>query len=162
MILIAVGSQFGFDRLLRAVDQLIESGIIQDEVFAQIGPGEYLPQHMRFTQFLPKVEFDHAVQSSSALISHAGIGNISLALSMGKPLLVMPRLPRFGEVVNNHQIDTARKFEELGHILVAYDEKELAEKIKLLKTFVSKPRIPNRQGVIDRICCYLQSLNPKS
>jgi beta-1,4-N-acetylglucosaminyltransferase len=162
MIFIAVGTQFGFDRLVRAVDQLIGSGTIQEDVFAQMGPGSYQPQHMRFVQSLPKAEFDQAVQSCTALISHAGIGNISLALSMGKPLLVMPRLPKFGEVVNNHQVDTAKKFEELGHILVAYDETQLPDKIKLLKSFVPKPRIPNRQGVIDRISQFLKSIESKS
>jgi beta-1,4-N-acetylglucosaminyltransferase len=162
LIFIAVGTQFGFDRLVRAVDQLIGSGAIQEEVFAQMGPGSYLPQHMRYVQSLPKAEFDQAVQSCSALISHAGIGNISLALSKGKPLLVMPRLPRYGEVVNNHQVDTAKKFEELGHILVAYDETQLPDKIRLLKSFVPKPRVPNRQGVIDRISQFLQSIESKS
>jgi beta-1,4-N-acetylglucosaminyltransferase len=162
LIYIAVGTQFGFDRLVRAIDQLIGSGAIQEQVFAQIGPGEYIPKHMQYVESLPKSEFDTMVQSCSALISHAGIGNISLALNLGKPLLVMPRLPRYGEVVNNHQVDTARKFEELGSILVAYDECQLVNKIQLLRSFVPKPRIPNRQGVIDRIHRFLQSTGLKS
>lgn len=158
MIFLPVGTQFGFDRLVKAVDDAIAGKIIQDEVFAQIGPGDYKPVAMKYVINLGKEEFDGVFQSCNAVISHAGMGNIALAMKTQKPLLVLPRLKKYGEVVNNHQVDTARKFEELGHILAAYDENELVEKAKLLKTFVPKPRIPNRQRVIERISSFLNSL----
>jgi len=161
MIFLPVGTQFGFDRLVQAVDDAIAGKVIQDEVFAQIGPGKYKPASMKYVINLGKEEFDNIFNSCDAIISHAGMGNIALAMKNQKPLLVLPRLKKYGEVVNNHQVDTARKFEELGHILAAYDEKELIEKIKHLKTFVPKPRIPNRQGVIDRIAAFLNSLENK-
>lgn len=107
---------------------------------------------------LEKNEFDKKVNSCQAFISHAGIGNISMALKLNKPILVLPRQKKYGEVVNDHQVDTARKFESLGHILAAYDENELPEKIKLLKDFNLKPRIPNRQGVIDRISSFINRI----
>lgn len=158
MIFLAVGTQFGFDRLVKAVDQAVEAKIILEPVFAQIGLGKYIPNQIEYVVDLEKEVFDRTLSSCQAIISHAGMGNISLALKANKPLLVMPRRKKYGEVVNDHQVDTARKFEELGHILVAYDESELAEKIKLLKTFIPKPRNPNRQGVIDRISQYLKVL----
>lgn len=157
MIFLAVGTQFGFDRLVEAVDEAIERGLIQGTVFAQIGLGAYLPKRMEYVVSLEKEAFDKTLNSCEAIISHAGMGNIALALKMKKPLLVMPRRKEYGEVVNDHQVDTARKFEQLGHILVAYDTDELTEKIKLFKTFVPKPRIPNRQGVIDRISRFLET-----
>lgn len=156
MIFLAVGTQFGFDRLVKVVDEAIGRQLIQDTVFAQIGPGSYLPKRMEYVVSLEKEEFDTVLNSCDAMISHAGIGNIALALKMGKPLLVMPRLKRFGEVVNDHQVDTARKFEKLGHILSAYDERELVEKTKLLRAFVPKPRVPKRQGVVARISLLLR------
>lgn len=159
MIFLAVGSQFGFDRLVKAVDDAIERGHISDAVFAQIGPGPYLPKQMEYVVSLEKEVFDKTLNTCEAIISHAGIGNIALALKQGKPLLVMPRRKQYGEVVNDHQLDTARKFEELGHVLAAYDTDELIEKIKLLKTFIPKPRVPNRQGVIDRISQFLATID---
>lgn len=159
MFFLAVGTQFGFDRLVKAVDEAIARGVVQDIVFAQIGPGNYLPCRMEYTVTLEKEAFDKILNSCEAIISHAGMGNIALTLKIQKPLLVLPRRKCYGEVVNDHQVDTAKKFEQLGHILAAYDEKELVEKIKLLKTFVPKPRIPNRQGVIDRISSFLESLS---
>lgn len=159
MIFLAVGTQFGFDRLVKAVDEAIDRGLVQDTVFAQIGLGNYFPKRMEYVTSLEKEAFDQTLNSCEAIISHAGIGNISLALKTAKPMLVMPRRSKYGEVVNDHQVDTARKFEELGHVLVAYDTDELPDKIKQLKTFVPKPRIPNRQGVIDRITRFLSTMD---
>ncbi len=159
MIFLAVGTQFGFDRLVKVVDEAIGRQLIQDTVFAQIGPGSYLPKRMEYVVSLEKERFDTVLNSCDAMISHAGMGNIALALKMGKPLLVMPRLKRFGEVVNDHQVDTARKFEQLGHVLAAYDEEELAERIKLLQTFVPKARVPNWQGVVEQITGFLEEIS---
>jgi UDP-N-acetylglucosamine transferase subunit ALG13 len=159
MIFLAVGTQFGFDRLIKTVDCAIEQKLIQDEVFAQIGPGFYLPKWMRYVVTLQKDEFDRIMNSCDAFVSHAGMGNIELAMKLQKPLLVLPRCKCFGEVVNDHQVDTARKFEQLGHILAAYDEKQLIEKIKYLKTFVPKLRTSNLQGVITKINSYLESIS---
>lgn len=158
MIFLAVGTQFGFDRLVKAVDEAIEQGDITEPVFAQIGPGAYLPKKMEYVVTLEKEAFDKTLNSCAAMISHAGMGNIALALKMKKPLLVIPRQRKYGEVVNDHQVDTARKFEQLGHILVAYDTNQLPDKIKQLKTFVPKTRVPNRQGVIDRINQFLTEI----
>ncbi len=158
MIFLAVGTQFGFDRLVKVVDEAIGRQVIQDTVFAQIGPGSYLPKRMEYVVSLEKEEFDTVLNSCDAMISHAGMGNIALALKLGKPLLVMPRLKRFGEVVNDHQVDTARKFEQLGHVLAAYDEEELAEKIKLLRAFVPEPRVNQADKVAQRIAEFLYGL----
>ena len=158
MIFLTVGTQFGFDRLVRSVDEIVESGVVKDAVFAQIGPGKYLPRYMEYVESMEKDKFDSLINSSQAMISHAGMGNISLALQNRKPLLVLPRLKRYGEVVNDHQVDTAQKYEQLGHLLVAYEESELKQKILQLKEFVPKVRIPNQEGVIERISNFLGCL----
>lgn len=70
----------------------------------------------------------------------------------------MPRLKRYKEHVNNHQVATAKKFEELGHILVAYSEEELPEKLQQLKSFVPKPRENEAKKVVARISKFLEAL----
>jgi UDP-N-acetylglucosamine transferase subunit ALG13 len=158
MIFLTIGTLFEFDRLVKAVDELLESGNYKEDFFAQIGPGIYKPRNMPYVDYLQKNEFDLKVQACEAMVSHAGIGSISTAINCKKPLMVMPRLKKYGEHVNDHQLHTALKFEELGHIVAAYDTNELVDKIRLLKTFDPKPRVPNRQGVIDRIGQFLREL----
>ena len=158
MIFLTVGTQFPFDRLVRAVDEAFDNGLFDEEIFAQIGQTSYKPRNFDSIISLEKNLFDEHIRNSSSVISHAGVGTITLALDNQKPLLVMPRLKTYGEVVNDHQVAIAQKFEELGHILVAYQEKQLLQKIIELKTFIPRKRHIQIDAVADRIAKFLQSL----
>jgi len=160
MIFLTVGTYpLPFDRLVKAIDAAIKERLIEEEIFAQIGRCGYKPQNMEYVQMLEKEAFDSYFQKASSIISHAGIGTITMALDNEKPILVMPRLKKYGEVVNDHQVMTARRFEELGHILVAYTEEQLPDKLKQLKSFVPHKRKANPDAVANRIRQFLNNLN---
>ncbi|MDD5327550.1 MAG: glycosyltransferase [Phycisphaerae bacterium] len=159
MIFLTVGTQFPFDRLVRGIDGIFDKGLIGEEVFAQIGEASYKPRNFESVASLDAKVFGKYLREASGIISHAGMGTITGALDNEKPLLVMPRSKRYGEVVNDHQAAIARKFEELGHILVAYQEEDLQGKVKELKSFVPRPR-KNQAGVVaGRIRNFLNGLN---
>jgi UDP-N-acetylglucosamine transferase subunit ALG13 len=94
MIFLTVGTQFPFDRLVRAVDNFFDAYELGDEVFAQIGDTTYKPRHFEAVATLDKEMFDRRFHEASAIIGHAGMGTIMLALDSGKPLLAMPRRKR--------------------------------------------------------------------
>ena len=79
--------------------------------------------------------------AADAVVAHAGIGTILTALELGKPLLVMPRRAEFGEHRNDHQLATARRFAELGSVIVAFDETELAGRLDELDRVTARPQI---------------------
>ena len=130
---------------------MVMDGIIKASVFGQIGDGLYLPRQFSYQRFLTNTGFREQVSKSSAIISHAGIGIISLALEYRKPLLVLPRLQRLGEHVNDHQVATAKKFEELGHLILSSSTYELRSKIPQLKGFVPNSRVVDVQRLARRI-----------
>jgi len=156
VILLTVGSMFPFDRLISAVDEMVASGQIGDEVYAQIGEGRFEPRHMPYCRFLDNIEFERKVSTASVLLGHAGIGTITLALSRRIPALVVPRLARHGEHVNDHQFATARKFEALGHVLVAYDVADIPRKLQELRTFTARKREVRTADMAARIGRFLQ------
>ncbi len=158
MIFLTVGTQFPFDRLIKSVDQAFDGRLINEEIFAQIGETSYKPLNFESVVSLEKNVFDKRLREASSVISHAGMGTITMALKNHKPLLVMPRLKRYREHVNDHQVATARKFEELGHILAVYDAKDLPNGIRKLKNFVPRERKANPEAVADRIHRFLNSL----
>ena len=159
MIFLTVGTQFPFDRLVKAVDEAIGQGLLEEEIWAQIGQSSYQPRNFKKSaNFLEKNVFDQWMQKASKVISHAGIGSITPALDEAKPLLVMPRLRRYGEVVNNHQVEIIRKFEKRGYLLAAYDVKELPEKIEALKSFEPQKRNIQAEKVAKRISKFLNQL----
>jgi exopolysaccharide biosynthesis glucuronosyltransferase PssE len=155
LIFVTVGSMFPFDRLIRSMDLLVASGELKDEVRSQIGSGAYEPRAMPFQRFMDKAEFDALLERAEMIVSHAGIGSIATALRLGKPMLVVPRRGRLGEHVNDHQVATARKYEELGHVLAAYDENDILRMIEGLRRFRPVPRKVNAVGVADRVARFL-------
>jgi UDP-N-acetylglucosamine transferase subunit ALG13 len=155
VIFLTVGNRYPFDRLVRAVDALVADGVITTPVIAQIGEGAYEPQHCEWSRYFDGDTYDGHVRDASALIGHAGSGTIATALSLLKPLLVMPRLERYREHVNDHQVATARTFAELGSVLAAFDEAELRNQIAALEQFVPHRREPNIAGLVDRITTFL-------
>ena len=128
MIFVTVGSSMAFDRLIHAVDEWAGSRGRTD-VFAQIGQSDYRPKFIKAVQFLDPPEFRERVRSASLVVAHAGMGSIITALETGKHIVVMPRRERLGETRNDHQVATAKHFEQRPNIIVAYDESELPAKI---------------------------------
>ncbi len=162
MIFLTVGTQFSFDRLVKSVDQAFDGRLINEEIFAQIGETSYKPLNFESVVSLEKNVFDKRLREASSVISHAGIGTITMALENKKPLLVMPRLAKYGEVVNDHQAAIARRFSELGYILAAYDVKDFPDGIRKLKNFIPRERKVNPKPVADRICRFLNSYRTKT
>jgi UDP-N-acetylglucosamine transferase subunit ALG13 len=128
MMFVTVGTQGPFDRLVRAVDDW--AGLrAKSDIFAQIGPSDYRPKHIAATPFLDPAEFRRRVEAARIVVAHAGMGSIITALEQGKPIIVMPRRADLREQRNNHQLATAEHFARQGRIVVAFDERELRDKL---------------------------------
>ena len=141
MIFLTVGTQLPFDRMVRAVDGwAARTGA---DVFAQIGPGKYLPKHLPWTRTLRADECHATIRRATAVIAHAGMGSILTALELGKPIVVMPRRGNLGEHRNDHQLATAMHFREQGRIQVAFDEHELELLLDGLGSMQASTRIAN-------------------
>jgi UDP-N-acetylglucosamine transferase subunit ALG13 len=124
MIFVTVGAQMPFDRLVRAVDQWAHKRG-RDDVFAQIGMTNYLPENIQWTSFLSTEEFKQRYEAANVIVAHAGTGSIITALQLGKPILIMPRHAGLRETRNDHQIATAEQFRRFDSVVVALDEEEL-------------------------------------
>lgn len=155
MIFLTVGSALPFDRIVKLIDQAIQQNIIADEVFAQIGAGQYVPQSMESRDFLNKDDFQDMMGKSTAVISHAGIGTIGECLKLKKPMLVMPRRKMHGELVDDHQLNTARVFAQANHLMCFETLEELGGCIKLLPNFSPETRNPNRKGISREVSAYI-------
>lgn len=131
MIFVTVGTQVQFDRLIRTVDEWAGARA-RGDVFAQIGPSSDQFKNIRTEQFIDPTEFTKCVEAASLVIAHAGMGSIITALELGRRIIVMPRRASLGEHRNDHQVATAKQFAAQGRIEVAFDERELADKLDQL------------------------------
>jgi UDP-N-acetylglucosamine transferase subunit ALG13 len=143
MIFVTVGTQLPFDRLIRFMDGWA-GRVGRRDVFAQIGPSSYRPQHLGCATFVRADECRRLVRESSLVVAHAGMGSIITALELGKPIIVMPRVGALREHRNDHQLATARQLAAGGRVVVAFDEKQLADKLTQLHSYLPYPPIGAR------------------
>ncbi len=137
MIFLTVGTwRVGYNRLVKAVDELVSSGVITEEVIAQTGYSSYKPKHMTVMEYCSPTEFRGLISKAGLVISHAGMGTIIETVQLLKPLIAVPRRRSLGEVDNDHQFTTAKQLETEGKILVAYEVSDLPAKLKEAETFV--------------------------
>ncbi len=145
MIFVTVGTDLPFDRMMKVIDQWAgESG--RRDLFAQIGKGGWKPAHMPYSELLPPVDFANRFKEASVIISHAGMGTILSALHQGKPILVMPKRASLGEHRSEHQVATARHMMELGNVNVAFDERELLDRLNRIEELALPRRIAGGAG----------------
>ena len=128
MILVTVGMQLGFDRLVRAMDTLAPT--LNMPVIAQTGKGGYRPQRMEARERITPDEFEALVSEARLIVSHAGIGTVLTAQRFSTPTVLMPRRADKGEHRNDHQLATVKSLRGRPGILVANDETQLPERIE--------------------------------
>lgn len=158
MIFLTIGSWHrGFDRLIKAVDELKGQGVITEEVYAQIGDGKYKPINLESRRYYSPAEFVKVISRARIVIAHAGMGAIIEATRQGKPIIVVPRKANLGEVNNDHQFDTAEVLERERKVVAAYETEDLPAKLKEAEAFVPTPD-KGSTGIIDAIQTFVDDV----
>lgn len=111
MIFVSVGThEAPFDRMVRAVYHLE----LDEELVVQRGPSTVRSEKAVEAEYL---SFDQVVgytRQARAVVTHAGVGSVMLSLANGKRPIVMARRQEFGEHVDDHQVELARRMEANG------------------------------------------------
>ncbi|WP_255993619.1 PssE/Cps14G family polysaccharide biosynthesis glycosyltransferase [Clostridium perfringens] len=159
MIFVTLGSQkFQFNRLLKEIDNLLEKGIIQEEVFAQIGYSDYIPQNYKFKDFLNRNEFSEIMNRCDKVITHGGTGTIIGAIKKNKKVIAIPRNMNFNEHVDNHQYEIVNEFTNMNLILGVDKVESLGEAIKTLGKINFKEYKSNTKVIVDNIDKFIRKI----
>lgn len=148
MIFVCTGTQvYQFNRLLKELDRLVNESKIDDEIFAQIGASDYKPRYFAYKEFLSKDEFLEFQDRATLIISHGGTGALIGASKKGKNVIAVPRLGRYGEHVDDHQLQIVSVLEKEGYVRAVYDIEKLEETIILAQKSPIK-KIYNRESYV--------------
>ena len=110
MIFVTVGTMhLSFARLIRKMDEI--AARTDERVVIQRGLTATIPLHSEHFDFRPRTDIQSLIRESRLVVTHAGIGSVIDALNAKRPLIVVPRLRKFGEHNNDHQLDLARAVE---------------------------------------------------
>ena len=152
MIFITLGSQkFQFNRLLKAVDEQVAEGKIVEPIFAQIGASDYKPQNFRYKDFLNRDEFADQMSKADIVITHGGTGAIIGAVKKCKKVIAVPRLKKYGEHVDDHQLQLIEQFKELNLICECRNCDEIWQALETVKNTEYKSYVSNTDRIIESI-----------
>lgn len=137
MIFVTVGThEQSFNRLIKEIDRLVGQRKITESVFIQIGYSTYIPHNVEYKRFLDYEEMETKIDYARVVITHGGPASFLNVLSKGKVPVVVPRLKKFNEHVNDHQMNFARQLVKKGYnIIIVENIEELSEKISQIKEF---------------------------
>ena len=159
MIFLTTGTEkFPFNRLLQAVDTAIGSKEIHQDVWGQIGKSSYRPQWFSYKEFFEFDQMKKVIQEAQIVISHAGVGSTLLCLTLGKIPILFPRQKAFGEHLDDHQMEFAKRIEISGKVLVAYNEKDLIYKISHYQHLIGELQLRSTQNRKEELVTYLREI----
>jgi UDP-N-acetylglucosamine transferase subunit ALG13 len=155
MIFVTVGTnEAPFDRLLRAVARLPSV----EPLVVQTGASAVRPAAATCFEQLPFDDLSEYVRRARVVVMHAGVGSVLVALSNGKRPLVLPRLERFGEAVDDHQLTFARRFAEAGLVTLVEDMDALPDALAAGADLLPRLRPRTDGRLTAELSGYLQSL----
>ena len=141
---------------------LLETVKLSGKVVIQSGNTDIASKKYEVREFVKQGEFDSLVSGARYVITHGGVGSIMTALAYGKPVLVVPRERRYGEHVNNHQKEIAKKLEKSGYVLVAENEKEFKKGVIQLLTGRLKKPVFNNSKLVNMVSEYIDGEDAKN
>lgn len=157
MIFVTLGTQDKeFKRLVKKVDDLVKEGKINDDVVVQIGSTNYHSKNLKILKMLSIEDFNNYIEKSRFVISHGGVGSIIDTLKKGKKVIAVPRLSKYEEMANDHQVQIVSEFAKLGYIIGCKDETELEDAIKNIDKFKPKKYQSNNDNFIKFIDEFIQ------
>lgn len=158
MILITLGTQDKqFTRLLDVVQEQINKGNIKDKVIVQAGHTKYKSKDMKIFDLIDRDKFTDLIAKCDILITHGGVGSIITGLQNNKKVIVAPRLSKYNEHINDHQIQIVENFAQAGYILPLYENDDLGKVLKKVNKFKPKEYISNTKNMINLIENYIDN-----
>ena len=152
MILVLLGTQNNsFHRLLEEIQKNIDDGNIKEKVVVQAGYTQFESKDMTIYNQLPKEQLQELIKEADLIITHGGVGSIISSITNGKKVIAVPRLQKYKEHVNDHQLDIINSFNESGYIIGIHSVEELKEALKKVPDFEPKEYVQNTGNIIKII-----------
>lgn len=158
MILVTLGTQDKpFTRLLDAIQKQIDKGNIKDKVIVQAGCTKYDSKDMEIFDLIAVDKFNSLIKKADLIITHGGVGSIMEGIKNGKPIIAAPRLKKYNEHVNDHQLQIIDEFTDMGYILALKDFNKLDKLIVKAKNHKLKMFESNTDNIINMIENYIDN-----
>ena len=152
MIFVTTGThKIPFDRLIISIDKAIKKEYIKEEVIVQCSKTKVKSNNIKFVNTLEIEEFNKILKSANLIITHGGVGTIIDGIKNNKIIIACPRLSKYKEALNDHQLQIVNKFSELGYIIPLKDPTKIDKALKEAKIFKPKKFESNTKKMVTLI-----------
>lgn len=154
LILVTVGSHYqGFERLIKKMDEI--AGKVDEKIIMQTGYTKYKPINSQYFDFAEYSKIKQLNNDARIIVSHAGVGSILTALEQRTHLIIVPRLKKYDEVVDDHQLEIARQLSGNPNVTVLYDVENLEKFLNSDFSFVEEY---NGEKLVYSLMNYIPSI----
>jgi uncharacterized protein (TIGR00661 family) len=148
MIYVTLGTQKqSFKRLIEYLEKIDYKG----KIYVQNGCVKYSTRNLIFVGLISDEEMNSYIKKSDIVISHGGGGSIFKALSFGKKVICVPRLKKYKEHINDHQLEIIDYLSKNNYIIKCNTFEELNNAIKNIKKINLKKYKDNYDKFISNI-----------
>lgn len=159
MILVTLGTNDkSFNRLLERIDKEIDNGNIKEPVLVQAGFTKYISNNMKIFDFITTEELQELMKTANLIITHGGVASILEGIKLNKKIIISPRLEKYKEHVNDHQLQISKSFSESGYVIELKEEDKLSDILKKVKKFKPKEYKSNTKNMIKLIENYIDNI----
>lgn len=119
MIFVLLGTQDApFTRMTDLIKEMVSSPTWNETIIIQSGTTVIEWQHpcVQTAAFFEKGDFQTYFQEARVIVTHGGAGTMFEALQAHKKTIAIPRLSKYGEHVDDHQLELTAKLSELGYL----------------------------------------------
>ena len=113
---------------------------------------------MTILDLVPRDEFEKLIEECDLLITHGGVGSILTGINKGKKVIAVPRLSKYNEHGNDHQLQIVENFKKRKYILSCNDLNKLGKTIEKAKKFKPQKFVSNTNNIITMIEDYIDNL----
>jgi len=152
LIFVTVGMHTkGFDRLLKRMDEIAST--LGEEVVMQIGHTSFRPQTAKWFDFTTEAGIKEWCKKARVVVTQPAMAILD-AQEQGTPVIVVPRLKRYNEVIDDHQLDFAKHLERKGKVMAVYDVDKLEEALRKID---SKPvKLVRDKSLVNALKKYIE------
>lgn len=139
MIFVTLGTQDkSFVRLLEELERLKKANKIEQDIIVQSGYTKFNSKYMTIFDFLSMEDFDAYIKKSDILITHGGVGSILTGIKNDKKIIAIPRLKKYKEHTNDHQLQIIKKFNSKKYVIGINEVDEVENALKKINGFKPK------------------------
>jgi beta-1,4-N-acetylglucosaminyltransferase len=146
----------GFDRLLKKMDDIASTS--GEEVVMQIGHTSFRPQNAKWFDFTTESGIKEWCKKARVVVTQPAMSILD-AQEQGTPVVVVPRLKKYNEVIDDHQLDFAKELEKEGKVLAVYDVNKLEEALR--KVDLKPQELAKDRRLVNALKKYIAQFEPK-